>query len=524
MAPAAALSAAPPVMVEPSAGVPVPPAQADGAQVSTSDDAEAGSMAVLQWIRWDPLPPFDLDELNAHPLRARAARLLALPGQESAAESLLRTLLRDAGAQAIDRLLLVEVLLRRGDAAGALGWLQDAAQFPPGLRGRAATIQGQLLFERGEFAAARIWADQALAAAPGAWAVQVLNGLLLSAERRWDEAILQYRRMLVRRPDLAGVRLTLAGLLAQNGRVVEGLQENVVAELFANSAQAAGQVPVWDGRLADGDQLLVVSAGAGIGDAIQMLRYLPALRARAPHARLALLTRAELVPLARTMGVFDEIGADIAPTEHRFCGQVSLAHLALFHLLEPSPAPTLDPYLGCDPERVAAMRLALEARLPTGAPGPLRVGLRWSGQPGGFDALRSVPVDRLAPLFAVPGITWIALLEGGHRDRGLLATGTLPALDLSEQLVDLVDTAALMLNLDLVITVDTSLAHLSGALGVPTWMMARPDLDRWGNEERTALYSSMRVFRHPAQRLDWDHVVSGVVAALRQRVGAGRAG
>jgi tetratricopeptide (TPR) repeat protein len=488
-----------------------------------AQDDQAPRIAVLLWLRWDPLPPFAADQLYAHPLRARAAEMLAMPAGEDGAETLLRTLIRDHGAQPIDRLLLVEVLLRRGLTADVPELLRDAEQFPPALRGRAGAIRGQLCYDQGDFPAARRWADLALAATPEAWAANVLHGLLLAAERLWDAAIDQYRRLVARRPDHTGVRITLGTLLSEHGRNIEGLQEVMTAELLANAAPAAQQVPVWDGRLAEGDALLVVAASA-IGDTIQLMRYFPALRARAPRARLVLRCSPAIAPLARSMAVFDEVSTSASPSDPRFCGQATLIHLALLHLTHHAPLRVPDPYLGCDPARVAAMRQALEARLPAAAAPALRVGLRWCSQAGGGDVLRSVPPACLGPLFGVPGIVWVALLERGHGDRGLLGAGGIPAIDMSDHLADLVDTAALMQNLDLVVTVDTSIAHLSGALGRPTWLMSRPDMDRWGDGERTGLYASMRVFRHLALRLDWEQVAGSVAAALRERVGSHRAG
>lgn len=481
-----------------------------------------GRIAVLSWIRWDRLPPFDAAELDAHPARAQAAGLLARSIEEATAEKLVRDLLREQGAQAVDQLLLAEILLRRGDSPAVLELLRGARAFAPALRARAAVINGQLLFERGDFPAARLWADIALADAPSAWAVNVLHGLLLEAEGQGEAAILQARRLLAARPDEAGLRNSLARMLIRDSRDVEGLMELLAIDHMALLSQSVAQAGMWDGRIAPGDALLITggAAGAGLGDVIQHLRFLPGLRARTPGARLVLRTHRELLPLVRAMGVVDEVSVDASAEEDRFCAQTTFAQLALFHALEAAPPALPAPYLKCAPAQVAAMRETLRLRLGTAAPA-LRVGLRWQGRPGGIDGLRSIPPRHLAPLFDLPGVAWIAVLEQGNPDLAHLRAGGLPLLDMSDALRDLTDTAALLCNLDLLITVDTSVAHLAGALGVPTWTLSRPDADgRWRTGERTDLYASMRLFRHPG-RLDWDEVVGQVKHRLAECVRAG---
>jgi hypothetical protein len=143
-----------------------------------------------------------------------------------------------------------------------------------------------------------------------------------------------------------------------------------------------------------------------------------------------------------------------------------------------------------------------------------RVGLRWFGRPMHFDAKRSLPFELLAPLFEVPGLEWVALVEETALLDGL---GPHPMLEASADLVDFYATGALMETLDLVISVDTSTVHLGGALGRPTWLIARPDYEwRWGESGPQApWYPSVRVFRHPPRSFDWHAVVAELAQALR---------
>lgn len=478
----------------------------------------AERIAVLNWIRWDALPPFEELLLYAHPRRAQAAELLAQSLDTERARALVHGLLEELGGQPVDRLLMAEVLLRGGreQPRAIVELLHEAEGYAPPLRARAAVINGQLAFEDGEFAAARRWADFALMDRPDAWAAQVLHGLVLEAEGRWEESLAQYRKLIATRPATPGLRNCVATMLLRQGRIADSLAQLVEIDHMALQPQAATQAGLWDGRLAEGDFLLITSgvAGVGIGDVIQHLRYLPGLRARHPDARLVLRTHPELLNLVRGMGVVDEVSPDAAAEDERFCAQTTLAQVALFHHFEREPALLPAPFLHCPPERVAAMRTQLDERLGH-APG-LRIGLRWRGRPGGIDILRSVPAAQLAPLFDLPGVAWISMLEHGNPELAVIKGSGLPVLDMSEALRDLTDTAALLCNLDLLITVDTSVAHLAGALGVPAWVMSRPDADgRWGLGERTTLYPSVRLFRHPGRR-DWD----AVIAQVRQRLEA----
>ena len=144
-----------------------------------------------------------------------------------------------------------------------------------------------------------------------------------------------------------------------------------------------------------------------------------------------------------------------------------------------------------------------------------RVGLVWAGSPTHQnDARRSLPLERFAPLFAQPGVSFVSLQVGP--DAAQAAASGLPLADFSADLGDYADSAALIANLDLVIAVDTSVAHLAAALGVPTWILVpfHPDW-RWLDSapDSTPWYAAARLFRQPAYG-DWESVVERVRRAL----------
>lgn len=466
-----------------------------------------------RWLKWDRLPPFSAQELGADPMRWKVAGLLSTWSAQPQVHAMLDALLARPQPDPIDVLLYAEVLLRQAKEEEVCVLLERTADFPPSMRARAACLLSQIAFNRGEFVVARRWLDMALSHAPRSPAVQLLSGSLLEAESRLDQAEAQFRHMLAYYPEDFSARAGLGLVLQHQGRTTDGLAEMVTAEILSGGTNSA--IPSWDGRPL-GNSTLVVTTNAGIGDILQNLRYALPLRRNEPQARLALWCRPEVAPAARLMGLFDEIIVAPALENAAFDWEISLLRLSLRHHFISALNLGEEPYLSCEQVAIEAMRSRLDDLNGGHAGGrPLRVGLRWSGAPASYDARRSIPRARLAPLFTQPGITWVALLENAHPEIPALHDGSLPLADLSSHLRDIADTAALICALDLVISVDTSTAHLAGALGVPCWVLARPDADfRWGlTGSQSTLYRSVRIFRHPG-RLDWDHVLHDCAAAL----------
>jgi hypothetical protein len=156
-----------------------------------------------------------------------------------------------------------------------------------------------------------------------------------------------------------------------------------------------------------------------------------------------------------------------------------------------------------------------------GRPG-LRIGLVWAGNPrkhlvigAALDRRRSIAPDLLAPLFELPGLHFVSLQKDGPA-----APGHFPLTDFMAEVADFADTAALVANLDLVISVDTSVAHLAAALGKPVWLLDRFDpCWRWlvGRSD-SPWYPALRIFRQP-QPGDWDTVLAEVVRDLHELAG-----
>jgi hypothetical protein len=274
--------------------------------------------------------------------------------------------------------------------------------------------------------------------------------------------------------------------------------------------------PVWDGAPLDGRDVLV-RCYHGLGDTIQFSRYLPLLGRRARS--VAVEAQPELLDLlSRMPGVARRLplppGAERSRAELGCEVEIDLTELPhafrtrLATLPEPAP-------LFLDPVRLAAARRRLAA-----VPGRFKIGLVWAS--GAWKPERSLDLDRLAALGAVSGVRFFVLQRGPEYERWRRERGGPPMFDgLGSD--DIADTAAAIAALDLVVTVDTMVAHLTGALGAPVWVMLHFAADwRWllGRSD-SPWYPSMRLFRQLVPG-DWDSVVAQLAAALA-RLAAGSA-
>lgn len=257
---------------------------------------------------------------------------------------------------------------------------------------------------------------------------------------------------------------------------------------------------------------LLVHAEQGFGDTLQFCRYLTLLPA---EARVLVAVQAPLIRLLRTLprAVTLLHQGDVLPAIDLHCPLMSLP-LAVGTTLETIPAAV--PYLSAEPEAVAAWRRRL-APLPG-----WRVGLCWAGDPRphlpgahAVDRRRSLSLAAFAPLASVPGVTFVSLQKGPPAAQAVAPPPGLTLHDWTGELEDFADTAALVAALDLVITADTSVAHLAGALGKKVWILNRFDACwRWLMERTDSpWYPTARLFTQTVPG-DWDSVIAAVTQAL----------
>jgi len=338
-------------------------------------------------------------------------------------------------------------------------------------------------------------------------------GVVLREMGDCEGAIEACRRALALVPNDADVHANLAHWLLLAGRLKEGWQEYEWRQKQKSSPIRLRNfgTPLWRGENI-GDRVLLLHAEQGLGDTIQFCRYVPFAAAR---AKVLLVVPRPLFRLLSGLQGIERVvpTGDPLPRFDLHCPLMSLP-CVFGTTLDTIPAAV--PYLKADPGRVAAWRRRL-----MDVKG-LRIGLVWAGSPrvnepaaNAIDRRRSIALDRLAPLAEIPGVAFISLQKGeaaaqlGSRPAGMVVH------DWTEELGDLAETAALVETLDLVISVDTAVAHLTGALGKQVWLLNRFDTCwRWllGRED-SPWYPTLRQFRQP-ELDDWDGAISQVRAAL----------
>ena len=404
-------------------------------------------------------------------------------------------------------------LLSRMDALVAKGHLAEAlASAEELLVAHPKSLQGHLWRSRilvflGQPERALKLSAASRNIAPDDPATYTNQGWILGFLNRLREAILAYEQAIKLKPDHADARYNRAFALLTLGHFDEGWLDYEYRNLREKTlAIQKYSKPFWWGKEPIKDQRLFLYYEQGLGDTIQFSRY--ALLAAEQGAKVVLSVHD---PLRRLFKNFDPrilvIGQKEAPSEFDLhCPLLSLP-LAFGTKLETIPT-WPEGYLKAPAEEVAAWA----QRLPAGR---RRIGLAWSGSTLHHnDALRSIPLAKLTPLFQ-SGDVWVSL-QKDPRDRDRPALETSGIFDPTAELGDFADTAALISALDLVITVDTSVAHLAGALGKPVWVMLpfAPDFRWMLRREDSPWYPSMRLFRQQRSG-DWDGVIAKISQALQ---------
>jgi Tfp pilus assembly protein PilF len=358
--------------------------------------------------------------------------------------------------------------------------------------------------------------------APGAAIVHANAGFTLAQCGREQEAVQAYARAVELRPDYAEARWNMAQLLLGLGRYAEGwplFEARWQLTKYARQRPAVG-FPQWAGEDLRGKRLFVHSE-QGFGDTMQFLRYVELAAERG--AEVVLHVRPELRNIAASVRGVARLGilGEPVPECDYACAVMSLAR-GFGTTVETIPRNV--PYFAAPDAAVAAWRRRLE---PDAA---LNVGLVWasgisSSLGKGFvesAVARSLPLATLAGLGSVQGARFYSLQKGPPAAEALAPPAGLRLRDWAAELRDFIDTAALIRALDLVITVDTSIAHLAGALGKPVWVLVNvPSSWRWLRErDDSPWYPTMRLFRQSMPGA-WQAPVEAMRAALAELVARG---
>jgi len=339
-------------------------------------------------------------------------------------------------------------------------------------------------------------------------------GLALHNQGRFEEALVQYRRAIGVRADYADAHMAEAFALLTLARDFPAALEKLEWRSRLADRQSRGFAqPLWRGARLEGKTILL-HAEQGFGDSLMLLRYAPMVAARG--GRVVIEVPKAMVRLAKSLpgGPF-AIVAEGAPLP-AFDVHCPLMSLPLALGTTPDTIPGRVPYLAAAPADVRRWQ-----ELIGDAPG-LKVGIAWAGSPHHRnDQRRSIPLDRFAALLDIPGVRWFSL-QVGARAGDLTALPGGRVNDLSPELADFAETAAAVANLDLVISADTALAHLAGALGKPTWILLpfSPDWRWFTARPDSPWYPTARLFRQDKPG-DWEGAIAAACRALRERLAAG---
>jgi Tfp pilus assembly protein PilF len=410
----------------------------------------------------------------------------------------------------------------RGDAA--IQALEAAITRFPASAALRDTLGAVLHAERGLEGAAPAY-NEAIAALPGNATLRYNFGVLCARAGDKARAIDLFREAITLAPDFGPARLNLGIELLHVGRYAEAypwFEERWRHARMLRGGYTLDPARQWRGEPLAGRRLFLW-AEQGLGDTLQMIRYLPLIAQRGV-ARLSARVPASLASLlAHSLAGVDwiaETAGGPAPPHDLHCPLMSLP-AAFGTTLASIPAEI--PYLRCPAERIAQWR----ARLPP-PDGRLRAGLVWrSGRTGlaGEAAARrerDVPFALLAPLAGLRQIDWISLQVGAGRDEPARAAHPLRPHDAAGAISDFADTAAIIAQLEVVVTVDTAVAHLAAALGKPVILLLKHSGGLFWLRERgdSPWYPGVVRILRQARPGDWTAVIGRAAALLERMVAA----
>ena len=338
--------------------------------------------------------------------------------------------------------------------------------------------------------------------------IHVCVGAAIGSQGRFGEEEPHYRHALTLAPDHADAQHNLALLQLRRGRFKEGWALHEVRWRSSKyKPMNIPGVPEWRGESLQGKTLLVVGE-QGHGDMMQFARYIPVLAQMG--ATVDMWVPKNIVELIQSVrGVRRALPVGSTGEYDYWTPSMSVPH-RVAHLVPGVLADT--PYMSVSAERIGSW----PARVKKLAGNRRKIGIVWAGSPTfGNDQFRSMPFAAWSPLAEVANTEWFSLQKGAARDQLSQPGCALKPHDLTDDIHDFADTAALIEQLDLVIAVDTSVAHLAGALGKPVWVFLPANYDwRWMlDRDDSPWYPGMRLFKQTTLG-DWTEPVARAKAAL----------
>ena len=391
----------------------------------------------------------------------------------------------------------------------AAKWLRDAIRVDPKNINPWLTL-GVVYRQMGQPEAAILHQEQALALFPNH--PQILSSLGASHASNGDYSLAEMYidRALAAAPDFIEARVNQAFIHLMKGDYRLGFAEyeNRLQKPELRHFVAGNRWPTWQGEPLAAKKI-VVRAEQGFGDSIQFIRFAANLADQG-----ATVYAEASPPLLRLLASADGVSSSGEDAGNNFqadfcCPLMSLPH-KLGVTLDTLPAKA--PYFRLQESDIAQWKEKL------GSCKPLKVGIAWASDPGNWISIgKSIPLKQLLPVLDARGISLFSLQVGHGGEQLKELPDTIDVIDPTGKLTDFYETACLIENLDLVITIDSAVAHLAGALGKPTWVLLHHAPDwRWqGEGNGSRWYPSVRLFRQTAPG-NWDGVVAAVAQALPQ--------
>jgi tetratricopeptide (TPR) repeat protein len=408
------------------------------------------------------------------------------------------------------------ILGKKGDVDNAITYYQKAMQLNPNQIGIHNAI-GSILREKGMLDEAIRHFRKELLIHPDNADAFCNMGNVLHEKRQMDEAISYYKKAMELNPEHIDAHWGFALTLLLQRDFPQGLREFEwrlkIHQLILK--RHVYSEPMWNGSDISGKRILLISE-QGIGDTIQFIRYVPLVAQRG--AKIVVQCHKELTSLIRGM---DNIEAVVSHDEHiegfdTYCYLLSLPHI--FNTI-PETIPVRIPYVTADP----VLRDKWKERF-SDDDGKIRVGLVWSSNPKNtmLHYKKSFSLHTFSPLTNFNGVTFYSLQKGEAAAEVKNPPVGMKLVDYTEEISDFSDTSALIENLDLVISVDTAVAHLAGAMGKRVWTLLPfvPDWRWMLDREDSPWYPTMRLFRQPSGG-DWAAVIAQVRDELLKLLGGG---
>jgi len=370
---------------------------------------------------------------------------------------------------------------------------------------------GKLYSDLGELKQAAKHYRKAMSLEPDNASSQVGLGSVFALQGDFDQAEDCFQQALKVDPKMAQAHFNLSLIHLVRANLYEGFRGYEYRWQTSSFPPRNLPQPMWNGDTLP-DKTLLVQCEQGLGDTLQFCRYIQLVKQRV--GKVVFQAQRSLVPLLRNTQGFDVLIAEGDEPPH-FDFQTPLLSLPRILGTTISTLPVNVPYLTADPLRVDRWEKILRPKFG------IRVGIAWRGNPAHqSDKKRSIPLAAFQSLAEIEGVTLVSLQKAGGRDEVLEMRDRFELVDFGNELDQhggaFLDTAAIMKNLDLVVTVDSASAHLAGALGVPVWLALSRVADwRWLlDREDSPWYPTMRLFRQTTAG-DWQDVFCRLADQLK---------